>query len=447
MTKTGTSARRAAFEALKRTQGGAYSTIALDSAISSSEMDDREKALSSAIFYGVLESETLLDSVIDVRLRPKNRRLENDVRTILRMGVYQLACMDKIPESAAVFESVRLAKQVGLDRASGFINGILRGFVRDGKKLPAPGSGKGTVEQLSREHSCPEWLVRLFGESYGEELCRSILSSFSGRAPMFARVNIAKTDVESLMAALGGEGVSAEKVKGFDHALALKSTGDVEKLESYRKGLFHIQDISSQLCCELLDPRDGETVIDVCAAPGGKSFTTAQLAKCSVVSCDLYPQRVKLVSDGKIRLGLDNVRTLVRDALDGGQSDMPTADKILCDVPCSGLGVIRRKPDIKNKSPRELSELPALQYDILSNSSRFLKKGGRLVYSTCTLNPTENAGVFERFLTEHTEYEPFSLVLPDGIVRRIAEPEYMLTLFPEKNGSDGFFIAAAVRRE
>lgn len=440
-------ARRAALEALRRTEKGAYSTIALDNTLAKSKLDDRDRSLASALFYGVQENQTQLDAAIAALLRKPGQKLETDVRLILRMGIYQLGYMDKIPDSAAVNEAVSLARQTGHDSAAGFVNGILRGYIRAGKQTPLPDRASDPLLWLSLKYSCPMWLAQLWTESYGEELCESIMQTFSGRPPIFARVNRTKCSRESLIQRLAEEGVTARPVALLPDAVELEHTGDVEQLRTYKKGFFHVQDISSQLCAGIVGAQKGETILDACAAPGGKSFTMAQTAgdNCTVIACDLHNSRVDMIAEGAKRLGLDSVKARRRDAAAAGSKIV--ADRVLCDVPCSGLGVIRRKPDIRNKSKTELEQLPALQYDILTTNAACVKKGGMIVYSTCTLNPAENGGVFDRFLAEHEDFVPVPLPLPEGIRRRISEPEHELTLFPEREGWDGFFIASALRKE
>ncbi len=440
-------ARKAALEALKRTEKGAYSTIALDNILVKAGLDDRDRALASALFYGVQENQTQLDAAIAALLRKPNQKLENDVRHILRMGIYQLGYMDRIPDSAAVDEAVKLTRQTGHNAAAGFVNGILRGYIRAGKRTPLPDRKKEPLLWLSLKYSCPMWIAELWVNAYGEEICESIMSTFSGRPPIFARVNTTRCTRRELIEKLAGEGVEAREYPILPDAVELENTGDVEQLQTYRDGLFHVQDIASQLCARAVEARRRDTVLDACAAPGGKSFTIAQTAgdDCTVIACDIHTSRVDLIESGAKRLGLASVKPRRRDASAEGSKIL--ADRVLCDVPCSGLGVIRRKPDIKNKSRSELENLPELQYTILTANAACVKPGGRLVYSTCTLNPAENAGVFDRFLAENSGFEPVALQLPEGVKRRIEEPEHQLTLFPERDGWDGFFMAAAVRKE
>lgn len=441
------SARRTAFRALRRVAEDAYSNLILDSELKKSNMDERDKRFAASLFYGVLENEQQLDYIISAFLSKPGMKLEKDVRIILRMGIYQLGFMDRVPDSAAVDESVRLAKKNGLTRVSGFINGVLRSYIRADKKVKLPDRSKDERLFLSVRYSCPMWLIDLWSGDYGVEICEKILQSLGGRPPIYARCNTVKITPGELCRILAEEGVEANPAEWFDDALCLADTGSIEELEAYKKGLFHVQDLSSQICCKVLSPQAGETVLDVCAAPGGKSFTLAQLmsGRGRVISCDIHPHRVELIAQGAERLGLGCIEPKVRDALSG--EDELKADRVLCDVPCSGLGIIRRKPDIKNKNAESIAQLPQMQYDILYRSSKAVRPGGVLVYSTCTLCREENSLVVNRFLEENSDFEPYPFELPCSVGRTAGgEPEHMLTLFPFVADTDGFFIARMKRK-
>lgn len=443
--KSSANPRRTAYNVLMKVENeGGYSNISLNSALNGTNLDQRDKAFVTKIVYGVLENTGYLDCIIDNYSKVKSSKLEPEVRRILRIGLYQMTFLDT-PDSAAVNESVNLAKKLKLFRATGFINGLLRSYIRDGKTVKLPDQKKNPVLYLCVKYSCPEWLVDLWRNAYGDDICEGILKSLSERPPIYARVNTAKVSPEALAASFEECGVNAEKSALLPNCLTLKNTGSVRDLPQYERGEFHVQDGSSQLCCMIAAPKSGDKIYDVCAAPGGKTFTLAELMsnQGEIISCDIHPHRVKLIAEGAERLGLGCVKPTVRDALAEVTED--DGDLVLCDVPCSGLGIIRRKPDIKQKSPRELDELPSLQYKILENSARLVKKGGRLVYSTCTLNPAENAEVLGRFLAAHPEFEPCSIELPSGIRHIIDEPPHVLTIFPQTADTDGFFIST-VRR-
>lgn len=436
-----TQARRAAYKVLMRTESeGAYSNIALNAELSKID-DEREKSLATAIVYGTLENLELLDKQIRTLTGKNERKLQPSVRTILRMGLCQLVFMDKIPESAAVNECVNLAKKFA-NPASGLVNGVLRSFIRSGKKLSLPEKDSSPELYLAAKYSVPTWLSKLWTESYGIEKCEEILSVIKGRAPVYLRVNTTKIDTDTLCRRLAEEGVKAAPTKLAD-AVEVEASGAIDRLASYEEGLFHVQDLASQLCCMILKAEENSTVYDVCAAPGGKSFTVAQMMKGTgkIISCDLYPQRVSLIAQGADRLGLGNIEPTVRDA---SVIENSKADYVLCDVPCSGLGVIRRKPDIMLKAKSEADALSEIQRDIFKAASSLVKEGGVLVYSTCTLNPAENEENVQWFLSENTEFEPMPFELPEWVSCKYENG--MATIFPDREGSDGFFIARFRRK-
>ena len=447
------SPRMTAFRVLMRVQDdGGYSNIALSEALNLTNAQPRDRAFITRLVYGVLEKTEYLDHVISSYTGGANAkgkgsvRIEPEVRCLLRMAVYQMAFMNT-PDSAAVNESVNLAKKVRLYRATGFINGILRSFIRDCKEVKLPDRVKQPEQYLSIKYSCPMWLVKLWRRSYGAEICEKILEGLEGRPPIYLRVNTARVSTDALVKKLETQGIKCDASEVIPDCVAISEAGDITALPEYEEGFFHVQDASSQLCCMAAAPESGSVVYDVCAAPGGKSFTLSELMenRGRVVSCDLHPHRVELIAEGAKRLGLTCVEATVRDALGEGQPEC--ADLVLCDVPCSGLGIIRRKPDIKRKPESEIQGLPELQYRILENSSRLVKRGGRLIYSTCTLNPAENSAVIENFLQNHSEFEPCPIELPCELLRAIDEPDFQITLFPHMLNTDGFFISSVRRKD
>lgn len=422
---------------LKMENSDSYSNILLDSAFNSSELSEREKAFAAALFYGVTERRLTLDYVIQQNSRLPFEKLDSAAVAILRAGLYQIMFMESVPDSAAVNESVKLCKKLRLFGAQGFVNGLLRSFIRNGKKISW--LGLSVPERLSIEYSCPQWLTEKWTEEYGTEKAVAALKASVGKPPVYARVNTLKCTVDELIKQLADEGISAEKYPRLENCVKLNKTGDLEKSRAFRRGMFHIQDISSQLCCLTLRPVVNETVLDVCAAPGGKSFTMAQLMGNNgrVISMDLHDMRVGLIEDGAARLGLRIIDARQNDAL-VYNAELPAADRVLCDVPCSGLGVIRRKPEIKYKDAAEFAELPQIQREILETSARYVKVGGTLVYSTCTLSRAENDEVADDFASSHPEFAPIVQPVP----YQGAENSFKRTYFPDENGGDGFFTAS-----
>ncbi len=429
------SARQTAFEILNKIQRDeSYSNLALDAALDKAEIDAKEKRFVSALVYGVTERRITLDYNLSLYLSQPLKKLKPQVLTALRLGAYQILFMDKIPDSAAVNESVKLVKKNGAAFASGLVNAVLHKIVKSGLK---------TDDSMSVKYSAPEWLCKMWSESYGKENAEKILEASFGAVDNILRVNTTKTNADELCEILSSEGFQCEKNCTVDNSLTVKNGGAVHKTKAYADGLFHVQDTASQLCCKALDVHDGETVIDVCAAPGGKTFTLSEMMNNTgkVVSCDIYPQRLKLINDGAQRLCLTNIDTVQNDG-SRFNSSLPEADKILCDVPCSGLGVIRKKPEIRFKKSEEVDKLKDLQYSILCVSSRYLKIGGKLVYSTCSLNPEENENIINKFLAEHDGFKSVR-VLPE--LKRYAEDTDYLTLMPHIHGCDGFFISCVER--
>ncbi len=418
-------------------KNASFSNIALDKTLTKYPMlRDIDKRFISALYYGVIERRITLDEIIKKYSSRPVDKLSDAVRQILRMGLYQLLYMDSVPDNAAVNESVILAKDNKNPAVSGFVNALLRNFIRDGKKLPTKNS---KIYNLSVEYSCPEWLIEMWLRDYSEDVCLSMLKSSIGRAPVTARLNTCKFSFDEIVLQLKEEGVSYSVSETVPDCLELFGCGSIEKLEAYQKGMLHVQDVSCQICVSELDAKPGDTVLDMCSAPGGKTFTIAQIMNDTgkVFAFDLHEKRVNLIKSGAKRLGLDCIEASPNNAK-VYNSDLPLADKVLCDVPCSGLGVIRRKPEIKYSDRVQLSGLPSVQYDILETSSRYVKVGGILIYSTCTVLREENDDVVEKFLKEHPEFEPVKL-------NRFTD--YKQTITPDMFESDGFFISKLRRKE
>lgn len=420
---------------LKMEKNLAFSNILLNDKLKSYDLSLQDKKFISALFYGVIERKLTLDMIISKYSSKGIETLNREVREILRMGIYQLLYMDSVPDNAAVNESVELAKQLNFKSATGFINALLRSFIRDNKRLP---EYKDDIKNNSVKFSCPEWLVEKWFNEYDKNTALSLLESSLGRAPITIRVNTVKFSVSDVENMLSNEGIKSVKSDIIDGCLEVFSSGSLEETQAYKLGMFYVQDISSQICCEALDVSEGNTVLDLCAAPGGKTFTIAQHLKNNgnIISCDLHEKRVKLISDGAKRLGISCIKAFVNNAK-VLNDEIPMADRILCDVPCSGLGVIRRKPEIKYKDPDEFDNLPDIQYEILQTASKYLKVGGYLIYSTCTVSRAENDRVVEKFLENNHDFEGVSVSKSRGE----SFDRCCVTVTPEYCNSDGFFIA------
>lgn len=432
-------ARQAAFEALlKIHREGAYSNLVVDASLKENDhFDERDKAFFSNLVYGTLDRLILIDYNLSLYLTQPVSKLKPELHTILRLGTYQILFLDRVPSSAAVNESVKLAKVNKSAFAASLVNAVLRRVADNGLKLPE--GAENDPAYLAVKYSCPKWLISMWIDAYGFDNAVALAEKALEAAPVIVKVNTLKTTVDDLIWKLAEDGVIAEKSTKFPDSLVLENTGAVEDLISYQEGLFHAQDFASQICCKAVDAKPGETVFDLCSAPGGKTFTIAQAMQNTgcVRAFDIYQSRVDLIKNGAKRLGLDNVYTYLSDATIFNEN-YGVADKVLCDVPCSGLGIIRRKPEIRFKKSAEIDNLPQIQYNILCNATRYLKDGGRLVYSTCTLNPKENDEVCNRFLEEYPEFEAVEF-LPE--LRRYSENDKYLTLMPHIHHTDGFFVA------
>lgn len=426
-------ARSAAFRLLSKIEKDhAYSNLLLAEEPGDGVLSPRDRLLMHRLVKTTLERRRTLDYNIALYLTQPLKKLKPQVLTILRMGACQLFFMDKIPPSAAVNESVRLAKQNGCAFASGLVNAVLRKMQQNGLQLPEETD---KVAFYSVKYSFPPYICQKFFDYYGEETAQKIMASSLGGSPITVRKNTLKDEPLHL---------ECEQSAFLENCYRLKNPGNLVELPDFKNGLFHVQDFASQLCCQILSPQKGETVVDVCAAPGGKSMTLAQLMENEgrLLSCDLYEHKVKLIADTAKRLGITIIEPILRDAADS-EKELPMADRILCDVPCSGFGVTGKKPEIKEKTQDEIVSLPTLQMQILENSCRFLKKGGRLVYSTCTLLPQENAFLCREFLGKHPEFKTVKI---DETIKGFRDGE-TLTVLPFDYDCDGFFIAAFERIE
>ena len=439
-------ARAAALQALLQVEESeGYSNIVIDKTIRQMALPPREAALASALFYGVLEKRIAIDWALNRFSKKPVEKLDAPVRELLRLAVYQLLYMDKIPDSAAVNEAVKACRQAGKSSASGFVNGVLRNFLRHRETLPWPETG---VEGLAVRYSCPAHWITFWLKAYGEDFCHHLLESLTHQPFLYGRVNPLRGSVEDFIQKAAETGMKVTPVESVPGAVRLEHTGSVAEHPLYQQGWFHVQDLSSQVCVLQGDLRPGMQVVDVCAAPGGKTFTAGEWMENqgALFAYDLYKGKVGLIRSGAERLGLTCVQAAVRNAETPAFSPEP-ADVVFCDAPCSGLGILRRKPEIRYKKPESLEELPGLQKRILQESAKLVKPGGRLVYSTCTLNPHENGEVAEDFLKNHPEFTPVPVRIHEGMSRCIEEPEHQLTMTPFSCGTDGFFVAVFEKQQ
>ena len=440
-------AREAAMLALNACQRqGGWSDGALKKQLSAAELSGRDAALATQLCFGVLQNQMLLDFYLAKFSNIPLKRMEGKVVQTLRLGAYQMLFLTRIPHSAAVNSAVALVKaHCKNPRAAGMVNGILRSMERSLQNMPVIPQGD-PVAYLSTLYSHPEWIVKEFILSLGEEETAQLLAADNSQPPTAVMVNTTRTTAETLKAMLEADHVEAEPHPWLENCLLLSRTGDLERLEAFQQGLFYVQDPASRLSVLAAGAKPGMRVLDCCAAPGGKSFAAAIAMENQgeIVSCDLHPHKKKLIQAGADRLGLTIITPKTADGKVFRPEWESAFDLVLVDAPCSGLGVIRKKPDIRYKDQAPLADLPAVQLDILRNAARYVRPGGTLMYSTCTLLYRENGEVVETFLAENKAYkaETFTLPGPVGPVQSGS-----VTLWPHRHGTDGFFISKMRREE
>jgi len=429
---------------------GAYSNISLNKYLNDQELRDIDRSFITDIVYGTMNRRLTVDYFIEKYSSIKIKKLSPWILNILRMGIYQLLFTDRIPVSAACNESVRLAKKYGHMASSKYVNAVLRNIARNKDNLPYPDKDSDLLTYLSVKYSHPQWMVEEWLKRFGEEFTEELLKA-NNSIPLFTvRVNTLKISKDSLAEILEKDGFEIENGKYLEEALIIKNPVSVQKMEAFKKGYFQVQDESSMLVAKVLDPKPGETVLDVCSAPGGKSTHIAQLTnnKGTVISRDIHEHKIKLIDEAKKRLGLDIIKTEVFDAVTLDDGLIEKADRVLVDAPCTGLSIIRRKPDIKwSRNSGDKKEITELQERILSTASKYVKKGGVLVYSTCTVEPEENEETVERFIKNNGDFylEDITPLVPKTLKKESLIKGY-LQLYPNIDGVDGFFISRMVRR-
>lgn len=435
------SARETALMALMACRKeGAWSNSVLKDYIRRDRLDARDGALAARLCYGVLQNRQKLDFYLKQLLVGRLKDLHPIVRDILHMGLYQILEMDRIPESAAVNECVNLAKKYCKNpKAGSLVNGVLRSAIRRAGQLERPSS-------YCDLYSHPEDLINLLKQNLPKGTLEGMLKADNAAPPTVVQVNTLRASSEAVREQLESEHVSAEPHPWMPDCLVLSGTGNLERLPSFRQGLYYVQDPAAKLsvlCAGL--PREGCRVLDCCAAPGGKSFAAAIAMKGrgEIVACDIHEHKLALIEGGAARLGIEGISARVQDACRPVDDWRAGFDAVIADVPCSGLGIIRKKPDIRYKDLKQMEALPALQLAILENQSSYLKPGGTLLYSTCTVLKRENEEVVHAFLDQHPEFYLEPLPLPDGFPKNETGK---LTLIPGQYDTDGFFIARMRKR-
>ncbi len=409
----------------------AWSDGAMKQQINKDGLDRRDAALATRLCYGVLQNQLLIDAWISAFLQIKPSAVQPVVTDILRLAVYQLRFLDKIPASAAVNEAVNQAKRYANPRAASLVNAVLRNMLRSPDRLALPAD-------LSVRYSHPQALVALLRENVGEQKLEALLQCHNEAPETFIQVNTLMSDKNRVTASLTEEGQTVVEHPWLPNCLQV-SGGSIEATTAFRDGLFYVQDPAARLAVTAAGLQPGMRVLDCCAAPGGKSFSAAMdlQDRGSILSCDIHPHKIELIRKGAERLQLSCLEAKLQDASVPQETMNAKYDVVIADVPCSGLGVIRKKPDIRYKDLSALQALPQIQSRILEAQSTHVRPGGILVYSTCTILRRENEDVIASFLRLHPEYSAEDYSLPGGL----SSLDGMLTLLPCDHGTDGFFIA------
>ena len=410
-------------------------------------LDRQDRSFLKRVLEGTTERRIELDYIIDARSRVGTAKMKPVIRQIMRMSVYQLKYMDSVPSSAVCNEAVKLAGKKGMTGLKGFVNGVLRTIARDIDNIGYPDAD--TPEGMSIKYSCPEWLVRLLIEEQGREKALSVLDSSLKKRDLCIRINLSKTDKDTLKKILEAENVICEDIPGLPYALKLRDVDSLSRLTSFADGLFAIQDTGSMLVSEAAGIREGDTVFDVCAAPGGKSMHVLDKLKGTgrLYAFDISEGKLERIRENADRLGFSDFEITAADAASFNEEYAGMADVLIADLPCSGLGVMGRKNDIKyNVSPDKLDSLVRLQRDILRNVSAYIKPGGRLIFSTCTIHRAENEDNFN-WIKDNLPFEAESLkpYIPGEFMHDTGEEGY-IQLIPGIDDSDGFFISRFVKR-
>ena len=417
-----------------------YSDAALNNILSARDYDPRDAGFITRVFYGVIEKKLYIDHILAFLIEKNIQSLDGYVLNILRIGVYELEFMDSVPPNATCNECVEVIKSYN-KKAAGFVNAVLRNFIRRSDAIHAEIEALPLEDRLSVKYSVPVPLVRMWSEQYGAEVCEALLAESANLPALTITANALKISADALAERFAAKGIECERITDAPYGIRLLRDVPVIKTQEYEEGLFFVQDGASQLCASELEAKSGGVIIDMCAAPGGKSFYAAldMENKGKILAFDLHENKVKRINEGAERLGIGIISaergdsSVLREELTG------SADGVLCDAPCSGFGVLNKKPEIKYRDHGDFKERTDLQYSLLTTASRYVKDGGILVYSTCTLNKKENEEITDRFLHENSSFKPgkFANDFPDA--------KGIKTFFPHKEKIDGFFLVKMIR--
>nr|WP_290227670.1 16S rRNA (cytosine(967)-C(5))-methyltransferase [Trichocoleus desertorum] len=440
--------RQLAFLALRSIQRDAFADVALDRVLQDAELNSQDRRLATELVYGSVRRQRTLDALIDQLGKKKSHQQPPDLRAILHLGLYQLRYLNQIPASAAVNTTVELAKQNGFPGLTGFVNGLMRQYIRltesagDPLQLPAD-----PVQRLGTLHSYPDWIVQVWLDQLDlaetERLCE-----WMNRPPHIdLRINPLRTSLEAVEAAMQAEGVAVKRLPHLPQALRLlEPAGAIQKLPGFQEGWWMVQDASAQLVSYLVDPQPGEFVIDACAAPGGKALHLAELMQDqgTIWACDRTSSRLKKLTENAERLGIHSTKISIGDSRDQPQF-VGKGDRVLLDAPCSGLGTLNRHADARwRQTPDRVQELGTLQQELLTAAATWLKPDGVLVYATCTLHPQENEQVITAFLAQHPDWQ-IEPPAPSSPAAAFATPQGWVKVWPHRQQMDGFFMVRLKR--
>lgn len=434
---------------LEITEQGMYSHIVLRDVLNKYQyLEKKERSFITRVTEGTLEHMMEIDYILDQFSKVKVKKMKPVIRNIMRSAVYQMKYMDSVPVSAACNEAVKLAVRKGFGSLRGFVNGVLRNVARNLNQIAYPTEPR---QRLSIQYSMPEWILNLWLKAYDSDIVEQMLQAFQRETPLTIRCNLRMVTPKQLKEHLEAEGVTVKVHPYLEYAFHISGFDYLGDLESFQNGEFSVQDISSMLVSELAGPKEGDYVIDVCAAPGGKSLHMAEKLNGSghVEARDLTEYKVGLIQENIERTGLSNVEAVQQDALIFDETSVGKADIVLADLPCSGLGVLAKKTDLKYKATKEGADsLAKLQREMLKNVQAYVKDEGKLVYSTCTINPAENMDNVHWFLNEYPEFELIDIhgSLCEELQKDVKE-NGCIQLLPGVHQSDGFFLACMKKRK
>lgn len=434
---------------LEITEHGMYSHIVLRDVLNKYQyLEKKERSFITRVTEGTLEHMMEIDYILDQFSKVKVKKMKPVIRNIMRSAVYQMKYMDSVPVSAACNEAVKLAVRKGFGSLRGFVNGVLRNVARNLDQIEYPTE---PLKRLSIQYSMPEWILNLWLKAYDSDIVEQMLQAFQRETPLTIRCNLRMVTPKQLKEHLEAEGVTVKVHPYLEYALHISGFDYLGDLESFQNGEFSVQDISSMLVSELADPKEGDYVIDVCAAPGGKSLHMAEklIGSGHVEARDLTEYKVSLIQENIERTGLSNVEAVQQDALIFDEASVGKADIVLADLPCSGLGVLAKKTDLKYKATKEGADsLAKLQREMLKNVQAYVKDEGKLVYSTCTINPAENMDNVHWFLNQYPEFELIDIhgLLCEELQKDVKE-NGCIQLLPGVHQSDGFFLACMKKRK